>query len=573
MEILRSWQIIRSLLIVLVSLNVLTIGLVRPEWIAGVWSPLTLAVLWVAVSGWLCLLWCNYKSLPIMTSQFWQDRWIDILIPLGLTLMVVLSIEAGYLVLSDETNLIAVSKSIALNHTIENVTQGKWYYYQFHPLIQEIPKRPPLFSFLLAGFHIILGYSATHAFLFNAIVLFFLLLLVFNLFKDLLGHKDAISATLILLGQPIVVLCATCAGFDLFAVTSLLWSLYFLYRVLSQPTENNFQFMWLSSILLAYTRYEYILVSFIFHIILLAISYYWSKLNQFRHWLYSLTPILYTPLLWQQALSQGSYTEGSDHLFQVQNLLPHFLELMNAQVSLDQSPKLPYNVLGNWVGLLSLVIWLIWLAQHIKSPDRRRDLQRKSRLIFILIVGLSVTMILTVLYLSHYFGHYTHPASARFFLLLTIILALMPIWLRVFIDFRSTLLIFYATFIFFTGYSIAVKNDFFITLNEIRKDLYIREFLASISSRDFLLITSRPGQYTIYDYGAIDFNYANQHIDALENELSRNLYSQIFVVQNYEYATEEPIRVDDLDERLTLSPLAQGQLTAEEYIKISRVNP
>lgn len=570
MKTLRSGNFIASVLTFIIGCDLVSLGWLRPNWIHEIWSPFTLFILLVTLAYWLNLLFINLQDLPIYKAEFWKKRVVGILICITLTLLVTIGIEPEYRVLSDETNLIAVSKSIALNHSIENVTMGKWYYHQFHSISGELPKRPPLFSFLLACIHIVLGYNPNHAFLLNSIVLFFLISLIYGVFNHFLNGQDSFFSILIVLGQPIITLCARCAGFDLLAVTCLIGNLYTFYNFILYPKDKKLKLIWISTILIAYTRYEYILISFIFHVILLAFVYFFWKSDKNFSWLYSITPILYAPLLWQQGLSQGSYAEGSEYLFHIKDFLPHLLELIKAQISLN-SPALPYIKLANWIGCLSLLIWLLWLIRRLLFIKSINQLSKKLALIVTLLIGLLMTTILTGLYLSHYFGHYTHPASARFFLLFTITISLMPLFLKIFITFPSSWILWYATFIFLVGYPLAMKNSFFITLTEVRKDIYVQEFLSSLDSQDFLLITSRPGQYTIYDYGSINFDYANHHINDLENELSRGLYSEIFVVQNYEYSTDQVITSDQLNKNIDLQLVKKVQLTEQEYIQVSKI--
>ena len=78
---------------------------------------------------------------------FLKEYGAGLLFSLALTVFIFLSVKPQFRVLSDETNLLAVSKSMLFERRADNVTMGKWYYFNFQPLLRETEKRPYMFPF------------------------------------------------------------------------------------------------------------------------------------------------------------------------------------------------------------------------------------------------------------------------------------------------------------------------------------------------------------------------------------------------------------------------------------------
>jgi hypothetical protein len=177
------------------------------------------------------------------------------------------------------------------------------------------------------------------------------------------------------------------------------------------------------------------------------------------------------------------------------------------------------------------------------------------------------------MYFAHFFGRYTHPSSARFFITFSICLALAPVALRVanprLISGRVLLLLAAVAFAYY--HPIAVEGRFINTLTLNRQTGACIDFLKKLDDKNILIISSRPGQHVALGYGAVDFTYANKNAGSILNEARRHLYSRIIVFQEIMYDTSRPGDDTTLDVAYRLKPLYEIQITATAFLRISEV--
>lgn len=517
---------------------------------------LTIFVLWIiSISR-----YCQVISFDLQT--FIKNYWQGILGALILTIIVFISVTPDYRVLSDETNLLSVSQSMVYDKTIYNTTMAKWYYNDFYPIIREIPIRPFLFPFVASLLHNVLGYSRNNVFILNFIILFILLSLSYCCTKKILNQTCGFASMLLIMSQPVISINATSGGFDLMSVTFLGLTLVSLFGFVSKPTSESFVLLWMTLIIFANIRYESFIYIFLILFFLLTIRLLKFDYLLEYYYVYIATPFLFLPFIWQQIIKQGYYNEQGGALFSFENILNHLLELFNAQFNFNYF--FPYGNLINFLGIIFILI-LIW--KIILNPQLLEGVKIKlfwTILIFLLIHNL--------IYLAHQLGQYTHPVSARFFLGFSISLALVPIIYQSITKKLNTKYIFVFSLILFSLYHpIAIKNKFYLTSTLPRKTFYVRNFLKSLNNREILIIIDRPGQYTVENYGSINFNYANANVENLLLELNNKLYQNIIVIQDVDFQTQKPIETNQLNDKFKLETILKQQYTDTNYIRISQV--
>jgi hypothetical protein len=64
-------------------------------------------------------------------------------------------------------------------------------------------------------------------------------------------------------------------------------------------------------------------------------------------------------------------------------------------------------------------------------------------------------------------------------------------------------------------------------------------FFESLHEKRILIITERPGLFTVMNYGSIDFEAAKQDPSVLD-ELARHLFYDIYLVQPIDLSTNKP---------------------------------
>jgi hypothetical protein len=112
---------------------------------------------------WLVASFLYAKESGAAAGAFWRAYGWGILLSFALAGVVFVSVRSDFRILADETNLLAISKSILYEKQVHNVTEGSFYYLNFNPIASEqIPKRPFLFPFLTSILHTLLEIGRAH---------------------------------------------------------------------------------------------------------------------------------------------------------------------------------------------------------------------------------------------------------------------------------------------------------------------------------------------------------------------------------------------------------------------------
>jgi hypothetical protein len=514
---------------------------------------------------WICFSANFLKVIEFNFFNFIREYWIGILAAFFLVMFVFLSVKPAFRVLSDEANLVAISKSMAFNKTVYNTTMGMWYYDIYWPINSEVPKRPLLFPFGVHILHVFLGYSHYNAFFFNGIVLFALFISVFIVAKKLKDNYFGIGMMFLVISQPIITLNATSAGFDLFS-TLFLWIVFLSYYLfIKKPTNANFALLWVNLLFFSNIRYE----SFIFHIVLILILVGFRIVKK-SHWqayskLYLATPILYLPLIWQFILKPNSRgnPDGVD-LFSVKHFFQNLIEFGKGVV--DFRLFLPYATVYNLIVLSILIIIPIKIYLN-KSFENKYFIKN-----ILSIVGV-IAILNLVIVLSHYFGRYTHPSSARLFLVYILALSLTPLVIyKLFPNFSSKWFLLFAATIFVIYHPIAIEGRFINTQELIRETNEIYRFLNKKKEIRFVAIMDRPGHQSIMNQGAVNFDYANRNLKTLLKNLDNRLIDEIYIIQKFGFMPQKHLLKDyEVDEQIDLKKVHEFQNRSDQLIRISKI--
>jgi hypothetical protein len=504
------------------------------------------------------------KSIEFRFLLFIKEYWVGITVSFILVGVIFLSVKPGFRVLSDETNLVAVSKSMAFNKTVYNTTMGKSYYDTYWPINNELPKRPLMFPFGVHILHVFLGYSYYNAFIFNGIVLWLLLISVFVVAKKFKDSIYGIGMIFIAVSQPIITLNATSAGFDLFSTFFLWIVLLSSYIFLRNPTNLNFAFLWVNLILFSNIRYE----SFIYHVVLILI-FVGLRIVKASHWkafpkLYLATPFLYLPLIWQFILKPNSRENPENvALFSLRHLFKNLVELGNGMI--DFQTFLPYATIYNLIALFLLIIIpiKIFLNKKVKEEVFKKEI--------ILVLGI-VLILNLIIVLSHFFGRYSHPSSARLFLVFILALSLAPLLIsKIFPNFSSKCFLAMAVITFVIYHPVAIEGKFVSAQNLVRENNEVYRFFENKKEARFIVITDTPGHQSILNQGSVNFEYANLHILELLNDLETHLIDEIYVIQKFRITPKEHLHKDyQLAAPIYLKTLHEFQYKPDNIIRISK---
>jgi hypothetical protein len=558
---------------VLVALGLLFSGSLSQDQMREVFGKTTYYILWIVFLVWIVQFGIYLKSINFSFIEFISESWPVLIFAAILTVMIAISNPPKLRVLSDETNLASVSRSMLENKNVFNYVIGKNFFFTFTPIESEIEKRPMLFPFVVHLFHQVRGYSVKNLFALNLSLHFALLASVGILVRRAFKSMDSwgsdrvwIAAVILVLQSPILTLAATSGGFDLFSACFLGWTLIVMSHFIKQQTQECFAFLWINLLLLAHARYE----SFIYSVIIITGLLCYRRLHRdlFARfsYVYLLTALAMVPLIFQRILSRGKYENppGVD-VFSTKHFLlncRHFLEAIS-----DTTFFYPYPGLLLWFSLLLIP----FLAIALK---RNRFLRNNVELRHVAFIVLCCLCAYIVTVLSYYMGDPQHPTSARFFVMPVVVMSLLPViahgvWPHIF---KQRLLIAGSVGLFMLYGPVASGDRFTQSLELIRETEHARSYIESLKDRNLFIIADRPGIYTAFKYGAADFDYANKHKGELLAELRNNLYREIIVLQQVQYDNNNPFPMQMLDPEYILNPpLAEYQITGDYYLRISNI--
>lgn len=504
----------------------------------------------------------RFKDINIL--KLISDNYVGFIAALLLSLVVFLTVKTDFRTLSDETNLLSISKSMFSQKGIRNITSGEYYYDNFRSLEGKTPRRPFVYPFFTAMVHTLIGYRQFNGFVVNYITLFFFLAGIFILVKRYTDDLSAISALFLFLSQPVIPLYAASSGFDFINAFFFCLAFTMLLVFMRHPSKEKFAFMWMTFLMLCNIRYESVVSLFIAMAGLLLLRYIKWETIKTNLRLICFTPILMLPFVLQRILMlNNNENPAGVALFSLGHFIEHLKTFITTQF--DFSFYLPY---ANLLNLISLpcIGWLVY------RMIRYRGVIPSSTFHFIMLFALSVLANLAVIF-CFYFGKNTHPVSARYFILIALVFSLAPLWLKKLHPtlLRSEILLIFSLGFFFLYHPVAIEDRFTNTLTLNREYREARAFVNTLDDKRILVVYHRPGQFTALDFGAVNFSYANTNSGSLLGRLDRGLFSNIIVMQRIQYSDKKPIDGCDLSNKFALQKIKEIQVTQDFFLRISKV--
>ncbi|MBI4349276.1 MAG: hypothetical protein HY553_20730 [Elusimicrobia bacterium] len=532
----------------------------RAYWLYGhasYWCMLSLALLWS---------WLAVRRLRPDWKARWAGRRVALAVGLGAAALVFTAVPPRFRVLSDETNLLGVALSMASEKTAYNPTVAKRYFGSLHPLNREIEKRPLLFPFLVHVAHVATGYRWQNGFGVNFVLFAFLLACVYRWASRGEDAWAGAAAVALVATYPLVAFCAGSSNAELLQVTAFGAMIAALASYLRAPDAESWTWLWASSLVFAHTRYE----CFLFAGLTLAWAAYCRAPERewfLRFWpVYAVTPLTLLPLAWQRILIPRPFENAPGQAVFSAGHLARFAGVVVKTLAKPYDPIVPHAVGVLWAaaGCAAFAAY----ERRLGRGPRLEPWQARA-----LAAGVACLALQALLFLCYYFGDFVHPASARFFLPVSVAAALAPTAFHLAFPQRlpRRALVAFAAAMAAVYLPVAVSARHTDTLELIREERSCRKFVLERADEHAFYIYSRPGQLTVLDQGAADFAWANNHVRELLFELDRRLYSDMFVFQRVSYATGMPVPDDRLHEDFRLELVLERQLTATQFLRISRV--
>ena len=468
-------------------------------------------------------------------------------------------VEHTFKVLADEANLMSISQSLTFEKTAYNHTSGRWYYNNFWPLVSVIDKRPILFPYIVQIFHVLFGYSITNALIANCFLLFLMLYVVFLLVYPVGGILGGFAGMLLLAAQPIVCITAVSGGFDTLSCLLQFWVSYLVYRICTRKDEHIYLLLWYSLMLLLHVRYENMLAFPMVMLLLIIFKKFPLSELKKNSYFYAFSILFVVPRIWLLMSNQNYENPAGVPVIGWVNFVKYAPIFAKDFFSLHYD--LPYATILN---VTSLFIGLVWVILFLV---KREKLLPVKYFPFALVVLFFSTSELAIT-LSHHFGLFNHPTQARLFLIFIGFMSLVPFLLKDILGFFPSKFALLAGANFFLIYfPIAQENRFVNKLTIIRKTDWTYAFLDSLKEKHPMVITDRPGIYSIRQMGAVDFETAKKNSKMIGEDLKNRLYSEIYVV--------EDVKIDNpksqLEGYFKMETVFERQNTGNEIVRISKV--
>jgi hypothetical protein len=450
-------------------------------------------------------------------------------------LVAVLAVAPAFRILADETNLVGVSKNLFAKKAANFATTGKYYYENFHALSETIDRRPALYPFLVSLVHALRGYDPTHAFHVNAVLIPLFALVAYRLAKSLGGELYGVAAGLLVMAHPITLMSARSAGFDVLAAFLALVIIKGVHDHARAPSATRLAMVWANLCLLAHVRYEGLGLLVVGSGLLAALRLAtWELVRPYRV-LYGLTPLFLLPRIWQTILKADDIEQplgialfGLDH---AARNVASYLGLLGRPFDFGQ----PHAPLVIALGLVGGAGVAAGLPAALRSAERPWPLPR-----FAVFVAAWVAVMAAVSF-AYRWGRPLHPASARLFVWLDTLLSFTAAWALVELCRRPApwLAPLGAAGLLLASVPAASEGRFLNQLTLTRQAAGVWRYLERLGTKRIMVVTDRPGLYTVMDYGAVDLAAARQGEELLV-ELSRHLYEAVYVIQEVDLATGRP---------------------------------
>jgi len=495
-----------------------------------------------------------------------KDNWRGLVLAAAVSLVAIIAIEPGLRVLADETNLVGVSKNLHFNKTADFATTGKWYYEAYWNLNVTLDRRPSLFPFLVSLLHAVLGYSYTNAFHTNAILIPLMVFVAYRLAKSLGGEAFGILAGALVMVHPITLVSARSGGFDVMAGVFGLFCVKHFFDYAKEPTANRLALLWLNLCMLTHIRYEgagFLAVSFVILLALRMVK--WEHVKPYL-FVYVFTPLFLLPRIWQMTLKADDAEQPlNTGLFGWQYLTENVRNYFGLLLHPFDFRR-PHSALLLALGIVGCVIVLrsLWKLAH--ERERRIGLERFA------IFGTIWAAMMAAIYFSYSWGKPLHPASARLFVPFDAFVSLMAAWVLTLLCRRARLWLpaLLAAVAVFLHVSVAAENRFINELTLTREAAQTWRYFAQLHDKNIMVVTDRPGLFTVMDYGAQDLSVAKQSQD-LMFELSRHLYRDMYVIQEMDLTTKKPVPEFEIWPEHEKEPVLEFQNSENTTVRVSRM--
>ncbi len=474
-----------------------------------------------------------------------RQHWPGLLVSLMLTGVVVLAIEPAFRVLSDEANLVGVSKNLFFRKTANFAVTGKWYFENYWNLAETVDRRPTLFPFLVSLLHVVRGYHHENAFHLNALLFGPFVFCCYRLAKAIAGEWVGLSTAILVAASPVALVSVRSAGYDFLSAFLLLLVIKAFFDYVTHRSAARLALLTIYMCMLSHVRLEGGGLFVVAAAVLLALRLVrWEQILRYG-FVYALAPWFLVMRYWQSiAKARDAEQPLSAALFTRADFRTNVADYWGTlRTPFDVSgPHAPVVILLGTMGLLFIVVRLIraWRSRSLAPA------MGQFSVLVAALVGIEIFVSF-----AYSWGKPLHPASARLYVWLDTLLAFTAAWLLTNlgrrlsvswamlgsrVDLPASLPVCVGVFALYM--SSAVEARFVNALVLTRQAAATWRFFEKQGDKNIVIVTDRPGLYTIMNYGALDI--ATPPEGPLF-ELSRHLYQDLYVIQEIGLDSHKPL--------------------------------
>lgn len=518
-----------------------------------------------------------------------KDNKAGLIIAAAVTVISVVTVEPALRILADETNLLGVSRNLYYNKTANFATTGKWYYEAFWNLNETMDRRPSLYPYFVSLVHAIRGYSYTNAYVVNAIAIPVFVFVAYRLAKSLGGEAFAMAAAILVAAHPVTLVSARSGGFDFIATVFGLIVIKNFYDYAKSPSANGLAMLWLNMCMLAHIRYEgggTLIIA-----VLVLVGLRMLKWENIRPYLvvYAFTPLLLLPRIWQTMLKAGDQEQPfSTVLFGGEHLRENFANYFGV-LKTPFGFRGPHGVVIMALGIIGFLLLIVMLnksrivalvnryvgeetgraAQAV--PDEDKPQHGRQFTVFLV----AWLLLMALISFAYRWGKPMHPASCRLYVAMDGVFSFTAAYLLVQLAqfarrIGAWLPTVIASLLFVAYVPVAAEARFINELTLTRQAAETWRFFEKLGTKHILVVTDRPGLFTVMEYGSIDLVVAKQSQDLLI-ELSRRLYKDIYVIQEISLDTNKPLADFEIWPDHPMETVLEFQNTESTSVRVAKI--
>jgi hypothetical protein len=282
--------------------------------------------------------------------------------------------------------------------------------------------------------------------------------------------------------------------------------------------------------------------------------------------IYALTPAYFLPRIWQSLL-RGNVPEQDPGTvtFSLHNFLNNGYEYFKPILEPSNSyPAHSASLIA--LGVVGCLLWVAWLLGRVRAKDWKAPQVRFA------IVVAAWMVVQAIIVFSYVWGRAQYPSSARLVIVIDTFFSFAAAWaltlmLKRWKPFVTVLL---AGALFTIELPGAPQRRMLNKLTQTRENASTWRFFEGLPDKRILIVTDRPSHFTIMDYGAMSFESAKRD-RYLFPAFARHLFQDVYVIQQLELSTNEPLPGYEIWPDRQLDPVLEFQNDANVLVRVSRL--